>query len=195
MSEVERFIEECCVKDPEAKTKRSTLYEAYRAWGGCRALRPFIKAVACHGFGTVRNKDSHVFAGIRLKTSEDKSDEQKRSCFTCEHRDICHVRRSLHSIIDEMGWVLGGSFAKRSNATNRIHETLAEVCEKYQKEVTEKPNALDTEALAKFLPIIWERASYDRDKMVALLADQPVLGAYFHIDSPEVVAVMERGHD
>ena len=126
------------------------------------------------------------------------SDEQKRSCFTCEYMGICHVRRSLHSIFRRMGWMLGGTYAIRACAINRIHETLAEVCEKYQQEIAGKPSTLDTldrKALAQFLLIVWERAEYDRNKMAALLADQPVLGAYFHIDSPEVVAVMEHTHE
>lgn len=132
MSEVERFIEECCVKDPEAKTKRSTLYEAYRAWGGCRALRPFIKAVACHGFGTVRNKDSHVFAGIRLKTPEDKSDEQKRSCFNCTHQDLCCLRRDVCDATHKAAWM---HRAREHGLTGwkAIFYTLAEACNQYQK--------------------------------------------------------------
>ena len=62
------------------------------------------------------------------------NDEQKRSCFTCELRPICHMRQSLRGVLDKMAWMLGGSYAIRANAINRIHETLAEVCKQYQKQ-------------------------------------------------------------
>ena len=125
------------------------------------------------------------------------SDEQKRSCFTCELRPICHMRQSLRGVLDKMAWMLGGSYAIRANAINRIHETLAEVCEQYQKQAEQQPRDwVDwSETLAKFLPSLWELAGYDYDKMEALLKQQIVLGRYFDMLSPEVVAVMECEHD
>jgi hypothetical protein len=90
------------------------------------------------------------------------TNETKRSCYTCKHQT-----RQFTDVFD----------------------TLAEACDQYQRE-TEK---LDTrEVLAKFLPIAWETAGHDRNNMAALLADAPVLGEYFDIDSPEVKAVMEH---
>ena len=110
------------------------------------------------------------------------------------------MRQGLRGILDKMGWMLGGTYARRANAINQIHETLAEVCEQYQKQAEQQPpdwvDWVDwAETLAQFLPSLWEMAGYDYDKMEALLKQQIVLGRYFDMLSPEVVAVMECEHD
>jgi len=53
----------------------------------------------------------------------------------------------------------------------------------------------DKTAMIPFLPPLWEQAKHDRDKMAALLAENPLLNDAFTIDSPEVVAVMGEGEE
>jgi len=49
----------------------------------------------------------------------------------------------------------------------------------------------EREALAAFLPSVWERSGHNAAIMEELLKRDRVLGAVFDIDSPEVVAVMK----
>jgi len=53
----------------------------------------------------------------------------------------------------------------------------------------------DKTAMIPFLPPLWEQAEHDRDKMAALLTENPLLNETFTIESPEVVAVMGEGEE
>ena len=194
MAEVECFIKECCVKDPDAKTVEHVLYDAYQAWGGSQTMRQFARDMTHCGFTPARDVRNYVFEGVRLADSKPATVRDGQSCFTCELRPICHMHQSLLSIIDKMGWMLGGTYAIRASALNQICETLAEACEQYQKQAEQQPRDwVDwPETLAKFLPNLWELAGYDYDKMDALLKQQIVLGDYFDMLSPEVLAVIDK---
>lgn len=49
---------------------------------------------------------------------------------------------------------------------------------------------LQRASMAAFLPALWEQAGGDMVKMHALLKANPMIGAHFDIESPEVVEVM-----
>ena len=57
---------------------------------------------------------------------------------------------------------------------------------------TSKENDVQ-DALAKFLPILWEIAKFDHGAMVSLLAS-PLLNKYFTVDSPEVQSAFFDHH-
>ena len=80
-----------------------------------------------------------------------------------------------------------------SQDDKELLDAIRECAKAYHEQKESATEEQDTrETLAHFLPIAWETAGHDRSKMVALLADGPVLGEYFDIDSPEVRAVMEH---
>jgi len=57
---------------------------------------------------------------------------------------------------------------------------------------TSKENDVQ-DALAKFLPILWEIAKFNHDAMASLLAS-PLLSKYFTVDSPEVQSAFCDSH-
>jgi putative DNA primase/helicase len=71
------FLLEETVKDSEAKTRLSELYNAYLAWfEGARfdAMndKEFGKAIASHGYISKKSHGVKVYLGIRLKKADDK---------------------------------------------------------------------------------------------------------------------------
>lgn len=72
---LEEFIAECCELDLRAKTRRSLLYQLYKAWCGENGRKPFAKATVKglleHNIGlgiSLAVLDGHeIFRGVRLK--------------------------------------------------------------------------------------------------------------------------------
>ena len=50
----------------------------------------------------------------------------------------------------------------------------------------------DRGPLKPFIAAMWDAAGHDHDKMITLLAENPVMSTLFTIDSPEVQEVMSN---
>jgi len=57
------------------------------------------------------------------------SDEDKRSCFTCNHRAVCALKRAVRDALLAEAPFLKGAPRSRTD----ILDTLAEACNQYQK--------------------------------------------------------------
>jgi len=59
------------------------------------------------------------------------TNEEKRSCFTCKHHDLCYLRRNVHdAMIPSASWMFDP--AGQSTWTS-IFDTLAQACNQYTK--------------------------------------------------------------
>ena len=58
------------------------------------------------------------------------TDEEKRSCFTCEHQSLCHPKLLIHHAINkEAGWM----FEDAPRPWTEVFDTLAEACNHYEE--------------------------------------------------------------
>jgi putative DNA primase/helicase len=79
--EIGRFVSDCCDVSPQLVETSTSLYEAYRSWGGQKSQTQFSKSLQSRFpcktrcFGRFRNR--RVFEGLALLPIDDVNDDQK----------------------------------------------------------------------------------------------------------------------
>lgn len=95
MDDIGRFLNECCVEDPEATVAKLSLYDAYVSWFRQEGMRReslskllFGKELSNRGFQETRTGDARFWQGVRLngfavsitEFVDDKNDENDENC-------------------------------------------------------------------------------------------------------------------
>jgi len=60
------------------------------------------------------------------------TDEEKRSCYTCEHQSLCYLKRHIYdALVPSAAWMLDSTGLP--HVWTDVFDTLAEACNQYTK--------------------------------------------------------------